>query len=142
MIYCGEETDRLILNKLICYTGTESINPPAKTKKKERKDRQTNSGTSLSMRPPVRTSSVTWLRSGGRAGCRGLVVAAVHFLLHGAVVLQLLAGVVGDLQEAAGLHHHVGLAGVRQDGVLRNHLHVLVTWGCQSERCPRGLDTC
>lgn len=52
----------------------------------------------------------------------GLVVAAVHLLLHGAVLLQLLARVVGDLQEAAGLHHHVGLAGVRQDGELRDHL--------------------
>lgn len=58
------------------------------------------------------------------AGCCGLVVAAVHLLLHGTVLLQLLAGVVGDLQEAAGLHHHVGLAGVRQDGVLRDDLHV------------------
>lgn len=59
-----------------------------------------------------------WLVGG--TGCRGLVVAAVHFLLHGTVLLQLLAGVVGDLQEAAGLHHHVGLAGVRQDGVLND----------------------
>lgn len=75
-----------------------------------------------------------WLVGG--AGCRGLVVAAVHLLLHGAVLLQLLAGVVGDLQEAAGLHHHVGLAGVRQDGVLRNHLHVLVTFRFQSVQFP------
>ena len=52
-----------------------------------------------------------------------VVTAAVHLRLHhGAVSVQLLAGVVGDLQEAAGLHHHVGLAGVRQDGELRDHL--------------------
>lgn len=57
-----------------------------------------------------------------RAGRRRLVVAAVHFLLHGDVFLQLLAGVVGDLQEAAGLHDHVGLAGVWQDGVLGDDL--------------------
>lgn len=76
---------------------------------------------------------VEWLRLVGGAGRRRLVVAAVHLLLHGAVLLQLLAGVVGDLQEAAGLHHHVGLAGVRQDGVLRNHLQALVTSGFQSD---------
>lgn len=57
-----------------------------------------------------------------RAGRRRLVVTAVHFLLHGAVFLQLLAGEVGDLQEAAGLHHNVGLAGVWQDCVLRDDL--------------------
>lgn len=52
----------------------------------------------------------------------GLVVAAVHLLLHDALLVQPLAGVVADLQEAAGLHHHVGLAGVGHDGVLRDHL--------------------
>lgn len=57
-----------------------------------------------------------------RAGCRGLVITAVHFLLHGAVFLQLLAGEVGDLQEPAGLHHNVGLAGVWQDCILRDDL--------------------
>lgn len=66
--------------------------------------------------------SAEGLRPPGGAGGGGLVVAAVHLLLHGAVLLQLLARVVGDLQEAAGLHHHVGLAGVWQDGELRDHL--------------------
>lgn len=63
----------------------------------------------------VSASSVGRLRLVRRAGRRGLVIAAVHFLLHGAVLFQLLACVVRDLQEAAGLHHHVGLAGVWQN---------------------------
>lgn len=52
----------------------------------------------------------------------GLVVAAVHLLLHDALLVQPLAGVVADLQEAAGLHHHVGLAGVWHDRVPRDNL--------------------
>ncbi len=59
---------------------------------------------------------------GHGAGPRPLVVAAVHFLFHGSLLVQTLAGVVGDLQKAAGLHHHVWLAGVGHDGVLRDHL--------------------
>lgn len=85
---------------------------------------------------PLSVSSMGWLWLVRGTGCRGLVVAAVHLLLHGAVLLQLLAGVVGDLQEATGLHHHVGLAGVGQDGVLRNHLHALVTFEVQSVQFP------
>lgn len=55
-----------------------------------------------------------------RAGRRPLVIAAVHFLFHGLV--QTLAGVIGDLQKAAGLHHNIRLARVGHDGELRNDL--------------------
>ena len=124
-VSCGRKKNntRLIMNKFIFYT---TVNILAVVRKNHQ-------WVFVSRR--VRGLSPSRSRVGGGgglglvggAGGRGLVVAAVHLLLHGAVLLQLLAGVVGDLQEAAGLHHHVGLAGVRQDGVLRNQLHVLVT---------------
>lgn len=91
--------------------------------------------------PPPWVCLLIWGKGGlglvRGTGGGGLIVAAVHLLLHGAVLLQLLAGEVGDLQEAAGLHHHVGLAGVRQDGVLRDDLqkpHQSDYWIFQASR--------
>lgn len=136
MIYCCEETDQAYL-KQTNILQKNSINPPALQKR--------SVSTSESMRPPVmqraEISSGGWagLRLTGWAGGCGLVVAAVHFLLHGTVVLQLLAGVVGDFQEAAGFHHHVGLAGVRQDRVLWNHLEVLVTRGGRGQTADHSV---
>ena len=121
-ISCGEE------KKLMFYTYTHARTHTHKLIQKNKSLSATSEASNK--------SSVCWFKVKkchapemerlwlvGGAGSCGLVVAAVHLLLHGAVLLQLLAGVVGDLQEAAGLHHHVGLAGVRQDGELRDHLH-------------------
>ena len=59
----------------------------------------------------------------------GLIVAAVQLLLHDALVVQTLAGVVGDLQEAALLHHNIGLARVWHDWVLWDDLQDSGTGG-------------
>lgn len=128
----------LIMNKLILFTHKHFCSCTIKNKQKQPESvcPRGSEATNKSLVCLVKAESASWLRLVGGTGCRGLVVAAVHLLLHGAVLLQLLASVVGDLQEAAGLHHHVGLAGVRQDGVLRDHLHAFVTVRFHSVQFP------